>query len=152
MASLILRGPRKMECAIGLVSAASQSDFSVDSLDPKVPLLHSKSAHPERSVPPLLDGEKNDVVLLTNKFPRWHDNLQCWCLNFNGRVTLASVKNFQLIACTGRNSTVAYGSKVILQFGKVEKDAFTMDYQYPLSAFQAFAICLSSFDTKIGCN
>jgi hypothetical protein len=24
-----------------------------------------------------------------------------------------------------------------------------MDYRYPISAFQAFAICVSSFDTKI---
>jgi hypothetical protein len=27
-----------------------------------------------------------------------------------------------------------------------------MDYGYPLSAFQAFAICLSSFDTKLACE
>jgi hypothetical protein len=27
-----------------------------------------------------------------------------------------------------------------------------MDYRYPISAFQAFAICLSSFDTKIACE
>ncbi|KAG8085709.1 hypothetical protein GUJ93_ZPchr0010g9250 [Zizania palustris] len=42
--------------------------------------------------------------------------------------------------------------KIILQFGKVAKDMFTMDYRYPLSAFQAFAICLSSFDTKLTCD
>jgi hypothetical protein len=42
--------------------------------------------------------------------------------------------------------------KVILQFGKVGKDMFTMDYRYPLSAFQAFAICLTSFDTKLACE
>jgi len=42
--------------------------------------------------------------------------------------------------------------KVILQFGKIGKDLFTMDYRYPISAFQAFAICLSSFDTKIACE
>nr|KAJ0185873.1 hypothetical protein LSAT_V11C900503380 [Lactuca sativa] len=42
--------------------------------------------------------------------------------------------------------------KVILQFGKVGKDMFTMDYRYPLSAFQAFAICLSNFDTKLACE
>ena len=42
--------------------------------------------------------------------------------------------------------------KIILQFGKVGKDMFTMDYRYPLSAFQAFAICLSSFDTKLACE
>ncbi|KAI3465884.1 hypothetical protein Pfo_022547 [Paulownia fortunei] len=42
--------------------------------------------------------------------------------------------------------------KIILQFGKVGKDMFTMDYRYPLSAFQAFAICLSRFDTKLACG
>ncbi|CAD6261597.1 unnamed protein product [Miscanthus lutarioriparius] len=41
---------------------------------------------------------------------------------------------------------------VILQFGKVGRDMFTMDYRYPLSAFQAFAICLTSFDTKLACE
>ncbi|CAA2956386.1 Hypothetical predicted protein [Olea europaea subsp. europaea] len=41
---------------------------------------------------------------------------------------------------------------VILQFGKVGKDVFTMDYQYPISTFQAFAICLSSFDTSAACE
>ena len=32
---------------------------------------------------------------------------------------------------------------------KVGKDCFNMDYQYPLSMLQAFAICLSRFDAKI---
>jgi hypothetical protein len=41
---------------------------------------------------------------------------------------------------------------VILQFGKVAKDMFTMDFRYPLSAFQAFALSLSSFDTKLACE
>lgn len=88
------------------------------------------------------------LLMLKNKAPRWHEQLQCWCLNFNGRVTVASVKNFQLVACSGEEN----GEDVIVQFGKVGKDAFTMDYQYPISAFQAFAICLSSFDTKIACE
>ncbi|ONK59497.1 uncharacterized protein A4U43_C08F7040 [Asparagus officinalis] len=42
--------------------------------------------------------EKNHLnllsVVLRNKAPRWHEHLQCWCLNFHGRVTVASVKNF----------------------------------------------------------
>lgn len=41
---------------------------------------------------------------------------------------------------------------VLLQFGRVGKDVFTMDYQYPLSPLQAFAVCLSSFDYKIACE
>ena len=41
--------------------------------------------------PPLLPG-----VGLKNKAPHWNDGLRCWCLNFRGRVRLASVKNFQV--------------------------------------------------------
>ena len=41
---------------------------------------------------------------------------------------------------------------VIMQFGRVAKDAFTMDYQWPLCGLQAFGIALSSFDYKIACE
>ncbi|XP_054787286.1 tubby-like F-box protein 8 [Prosopis cineraria] len=110
------------------------------------------------------EGESGEVkerpLILKNKAPRWHEQLQCWCLNFRGRVTVASVKNFQLIAAVhpaaGAPMPAQRGpadhDKVILQFGKVGKDLFTMDYRYPLSAFQAFAICLTSFDTKLACE
>ncbi|KAK6132430.1 hypothetical protein DH2020_033827 [Rehmannia glutinosa] len=93
-------------------------------------------------------GKDNRPLVLKNKPPRWHEQLQCWCLNFRGRVTVASVKNFQLIAAN--QPTAGAGApapsqqnpsdhdKIILQFGKVGKDMFTMDYRYPLSAFQAF--------------
>ncbi|WJX21969.1 Tubby-like F-box protein 8 [Trifolium repens] len=106
------------------------------------------------------DDSKMRPLVLKNKPPRWHEQLQCWCLNFRGRVTVASVKNFQLIASTQPPAGAPTPSqpappehdKIILQFGKVGKDMFTMDYRYPLSAFQAFAICLSSFDTKLACE
>lgn len=107
------------------------------------------------------NGEnKEPPLVLRNKAPRWHEQLQCWCLNFRGRVTVASVKNFQLIAAnqpaagapTPSQPTQSDHDKIILQFGKVAKDMFTMDYRYPLSAFQAFAVCLSSFDTKLACE
>jgi hypothetical protein len=64
------------------------------------------------------------------------------------------VKNFLLVAAAEpyQYVSVAEQDKVILQFGKIGKDIFTMDYRYPLSAFQAFAICLSSFDTKPACE
>ncbi|MBO8631185.1 hypothetical protein INO08_15880, partial [Staphylococcus aureus] len=70
--------------------------------------------------------------------------------------------NFQLIAASGEPTdkagagTSQAGSsehdKIILQFGRIGKDLFTMDYRYPLSAFQAFGICLSSFDSKLPCE
>lgn len=109
------------------------------------------------------EGKERPLVL-KNKAPRWHEQLQCWCLNFRGRVTVASVKNFQLIAATtppapgapapaqASQPSQSDHDKIILQFGKVGKDMFTMDYRYPLSAFQAFAISLTSFDTKLACE
>ena len=41
---------------------------------------------------------------------------------------------------------------VVLQFGKIHEDIFTMDFQWPFSALQAFAVCLSSFDSKLACE
>jgi hypothetical protein len=105
-------------------------------------------------LPPILRQGSVEPLVLKNKAPRWHEQLQCWCLNFKGRVTVASVKNFQLVAAVdpSHNVSAEEQEKVILQFGKIGKDIFTMDYRYPLSAFQAFAICLSSFDTKPACE
>ncbi|KAJ9672676.1 hypothetical protein PVL29_026051 [Vitis rotundifolia] len=74
--------------------------------------------------------------MLKIKAPRWHEQLQCCCLNFHGRVTIASVKIFQLVASSEDGSAGQQHEKIILQFGKVGKVLFTMDYRYPISAFQ----------------
>lgn len=37
------------------------------------------------------------VIELHNKTPVWNDDTQSYVLNFHGRVTQASVKNFQII-------------------------------------------------------
>ncbi|KAL8530820.1 hypothetical protein ACS0TY_007743 [Phlomoides rotata] len=146
------RGPRRMLCIMDSIPvsaikpggvAPTQTELVPGNLDsvPSLRFFRSKSA--------LTDGFNSEMLVLKNKSPRWHEQLQCWCLNFNGRVTVASVKNFQLVASLENGQEE---EKVILQFGKMGKDTFTMDYQYPISAFQAFAICLSSFDTKIACE
>ncbi|RZC44188.1 hypothetical protein C5167_037136 [Papaver somniferum] len=177
------RGPRRMQCTMHSIPAASldiggtvpgqpellsrpleDSFRSVSfskSVDSSIEFSSSRFSDINGSRGEIEEGKERSLVL-RNKSPRWHEQLQCWCLNFRGRVTVASVKNFQLIAAP---VPVAAGAptpsqpvpqpdhdKVILQFGKVGKDMFTMDYRYPLSAFQAFAICLSSFDTKLACE
>jgi hypothetical protein len=50
-------------------------------------------------------------------------------LDFRGRVTQPSVKNFQLVHESDENY-------IIMQFGRVAEHEFTMDYQYPMSALQ----------------
>lgn len=100
------------------------------------------------------DTSETETIMLRNNAPRWHDHLQCWCLNFHGRVTVASVKNFQLAVEADPNQPKPLVDKeiAVLQFGKIGDDLFTMDYRQPLSAFQAFAICLTSFGTKLACE
>ena len=41
---------------------------------------------------------------------------------------------------------------IVMQFGRVAEDVFTMDFNYPMCAVQAFGIALSSFDSKLACE
>lgn len=66
---------------------------------------------------------------MINKPPRWNDQVGAYVLNFNGRVTMASVKNFQLIH-------PEEPERVVLQFGRVAKDKFTMDFMWPMTPTQ----------------
>ncbi|XP_058530436.1 tubby-related protein 2 [Ochotona princeps] len=90
-------------------------------------------------------GAKQGLVLLQNKSPSWSDESGAYVLNFHGRVTRASVKNFQMVRPDDPNC-------LVLQFGRVAPDTFTMDFRFPLCPLQAFAICLSSFDGKLACE
>ncbi|XP_061983968.1 tubby-like F-box protein 7 isoform X2 [Populus nigra] len=129
------RGPRRMVCSL------------------KCPVLQetTNDKNLDNSKMNGLESASSGCTVLQNKAPRWHEHLQCWCLNFHGRVTVASVKNFQLVATMDQSQPGGRGDEdtVLLQFGKVGDDTFTMDYRLPLSAFQAFAICLTSFGTKL---
>lgn len=87
----------------------------------------------------------DNLIELHNKTPVWNDETQSYVLNFHGRVTHASVKNFQIV----HDSDPDY---IVMQFGRVDADVFSMDYRYPLCAVQAFAIALSSFDGKLACE
>ncbi|KAL5052904.1 hypothetical protein RYX36_033586 [Vicia faba] len=84
-------------------------------------------------MPPVQSQGPINSLVLKNESPRWHEQLQCWFLNFKGRVTVASVKNFQLVAAVepSHNVSAAEQEKVILQFGKIGKDIFTTDYRDP---------------------
>ncbi|XP_045927690.1 tubby-related protein 3 isoform X2 [Micropterus dolomieu] len=87
----------------------------------------------------------DNLIELHNKAPVWNDDTQSYVLNFHGRVTQASVKNFQIV----HDNDPDY---IVMQFGRVAEDIFTLDYNYPMCALQAFAIGLSSFDSKLACE
>ncbi|CAL5227271.1 g10202 [Coccomyxa viridis] len=130
------KGPRKMTAIVPAIDTESGR-----------PVAPSPSIHADNSI---MDRHKRghgqqDTVVMRNKPPKWNEQLSAYCLNFKGRVTQASVKNFQLIS-------EADPEAVLLQFGKVGDDTFSMDYQWPLSAVQAFGIALTSFDSKLACE
>ena len=126
------RGPRKMQVAVPRVDEEGR-------------VAARPAAAQEDILVRMRDRNMRDLQFLINKPPRWNEQIGAYVLNFNGRVTMASVKNFQLVDPDEQNA-------VVLQFGRVAKDEFTMDMQWPLSPLQAFGITLSSFDSKIACD
>lgn len=127
------KGPRKMTVII-----------------PGMTLDHQRvQIYPQDESEGLIESWKakkmDNLIELHNKTPVWNDDTQSYVLNFHGRVTQASVKNFQIV----HDSDTDY---VVMQFGRVAEDVFTMDYRYPMCALQAFAIALSSFDSKLACE
>uniref|UniRef100_A0A5F9D6E1 Tubby-like protein n=1 Tax=Oryctolagus cuniculus TaxID=9986 RepID=A0A5F9D6E1_RABIT len=127
------RGPRRMTVIIPGMSADNE----------RVPI------RPRNASDGLLVRWQNktleSLIELHNKPPIWNEDSGSYTLNFQGRVTQASVKNFQIVHADDPDY-------IVLQFGRVAEDAFTLDYRYPLCALQAFAIALSSFDGKLACE
>ncbi|XP_037055447.1 tubby-related protein 1 [Peromyscus leucopus] len=127
------RGPRRMTVIIPGMNADNE----------RVPI------RPRNSSDGLLVRWQNktleSLIELHNKPPIWNEDSGSYTLNFQGRVTQASVKNFQIVHADDPDY-------IVLQFGRVAEDAFTLDYRYPLCALQAFAIALSSFDGKLACE
>ena len=127
-------GPRKMRVVVPDVDEEGGSSKIVRPINRQ-----------DRLVTRLSTGDMKDLMRFSNREPVFREDLGAYCLDFGGRVSMASVKNFQLIS----SEDPSMGN--ILQFGRVADDMFTMDFQWPLSPFQAFSICLSSCDTKLAC-
>ncbi|CAN0140826.1 unnamed protein product [Ectocarpus sp. 12 AP-2014] len=120
-------GPRKMRVVLGNMHG-NNADVEAESS-----LLH-------RMLRGSLDSLEEPCLI--NRNPRWNAKVQAFVLNFHGRVTQASVKNFQLVV----QGDVT--EQITLQFGRTHTNEFTMDFCHPLSPLQALAITLTSFDCK----
>uniref|UniRef100_A0A8C9JVB7 TUB like protein 2 n=1 Tax=Panthera tigris altaica TaxID=74533 RepID=A0A8C9JVB7_PANTA len=121
------RGPRKMTVIIPGIDDQNQR------------LRVQPQNEQESLLCRLQRGASQGLVLLQNKAPWWSYRSGAYVLNFHGRVTQASVKNFQIVHPDDPDA-------LVLQFGRVAPDTFIMDFCFPLCPLQAFAICLSSFD------
>ncbi|XP_077428817.1 tubby-related protein 1-like isoform X3 [Vanacampus margaritifer] len=128
-----MKGPRRMSVIIP----------GMDKDNERVPL------RPRNDYDGLLIRHQNrrmeNLIELHNKTPVWNEETASHVLNFNGRVTQASIKNFQIV----HSKDLDY---IVMQFGRIADDIFTLDFKYPMCAVQAFAMALSSFDGKIACE
>ncbi|KAG5863064.1 Tubby-related protein 4, partial [Gonioctena quinquepunctata] len=77
--------------------------------------------------------------VMHNKAPMWNENNQVYQLDFGGRVTQESAKNFQ----------IEFRGKQVMQFGRIDGNAYTLDFQYPFSALQAFAVALANVTQRL---
>ncbi|XP_055944594.1 tubby-related protein 4-like isoform X1 [Argiope bruennichi] len=77
--------------------------------------------------------------VLHNKAPLWNDISQVYQLDFGGRVTQESAKNFQ----------IEFHGRQVMQFGRIDGNAYTLDFQYPFCALQAFAVALANVTQRL---
>ncbi|XP_061651625.1 tubby-related protein 4 isoform X1 [Phyllopteryx taeniolatus] len=84
-------------------------------------------------------GSQGFVYVMANKQPLWNEATQVYQLDFGGRVTQESAKNFQ-IELDGRQ---------VMQFGRIDGNAYILDFQYPFSAVQAFAVALANVTQRL---
>jgi tubby-related protein 1 len=109
---------------------------------------NEKNSEPLKEKETIIDqyksGNSSNLIELKNTEPIYDEESEAHILNFYGnRVKEPSQKNFQLITSNedGQNN-------VAMQFGRIDENNFALDYRYPLTAIQAFAIALSAFHSR----
>lgn len=109
---------------------------------------------PSISQPAVLRRE----FVMHNKAPMWNENSQVYQLDFGGRVTQESAKNFQIefrgqqvsaICIIPDIIIVSVFSLQVMQFGRIDGNAYTLDFQYPFSALQAFSVALANVTQRL---
>jgi len=89
---------------------------------------------------PVCKGSKLDeeCLELTSRKPKYNPRHKTLNLDFYGRCTMASTRNFQL-EIAGKE-----GGKHRLLFGKVGENQFVLDFNKPLGMIQAFAAAVTT--------
>ncbi|KNE63920.1 hypothetical protein AMAG_08979 [Allomyces macrogynus ATCC 38327] len=155
------KGPRKMTILLPTMTKSGERERIIPTQesetllgrmktgnDPKLLVLHTRHRNGTKGKGRALHGRNRQaprLLVLHNKAPQWNEDTHSYVLNFNGRVTVASVKNFQIV----HDNDIGY---IIMQFGRTEDGTFAMDCQYPVSPLQCLGMCLTSFDAKLACE
>ncbi|KAF8067363.1 LIMR family protein [Scenedesmus sp. PABB004] len=127
--------PRCMTAALPVPESRAWSGGAAPTGGPLDDLSACLEAARARELPPAYE---RDLVML-HTMPTHFDALkQVHYLDFKGRVTRTSLKNFQLVGWD--HNANALGSDLVLLFGKRGHGEYAADFSYPVSALQAFAL------------
>lgn len=129
--------PKPDGCDSGIESDLSSESASDDD-DVFEDFSGSVSPLPEQTMRKLssrrLSSAPDPAIILNSKTPTWNEQHMIYQLDFGGRVTTKSAKNFQL----------ELNEKQVLQFGRIENGSFILDFQAPFSPIQAFSVALAN--------
>lgn len=85
------------------------------------------------------ENNNSAFYVMQNRPPLWNEQSQVYQLDFGGRVTLESAKNFQ----------IEFKGKQVIQFGRIENNCYTLDFEWPFSPLQAFAVALANITQRL---
>ncbi|CAF0999897.1 unnamed protein product [Rotaria sordida] len=94
---------------------------------------------PSSDVDQLDNQNDTSFYVMQNRPPLWNEQSQVYQLDFGGRVTLESAKNFQ----------IEFKGKQVIQFGRIENNCYTLDFEWPFSPLQAFAVALANITQRL---
>jgi len=83
------------------------------------------------------DVDVGATMQLGSKRPVWNEKLQSLTMDFGGRCSKASQRNFQLGPMGNEDDSLMF-------FGKIARNTFNLDYAKPLGALHAFAVAIST--------
>lgn len=83
---------------------------------------------------------RSKMMLLHTRKPIFHEQIRGFVLNFSGRVSMPSIKNF-ILEDVNTN-------KEVLMFGKIDKDNFRLQISSPLNCFIGTAVALIQFEGR----
>ncbi|CAF2467091.1 unnamed protein product [Rotaria sp. Silwood2] len=99
----------------------------------------SPSSDLEQLINPADNQNDPSFYVMQNRPPLWNEQSQVYQLDFGGRVTLESAKNFQ----------IEFKGKQVIQFGRIENNCYTLDFEWPFSPLQAFAVALANITQRL---
>lgn len=123
---------------VGTIKQASTKSKEVDEVEePLADSISLTEKIPTTLIDKKCEPDKNQFVL-QNKPPIWNETNQVYQLDFGGRVTQESAKNFQ----------IEFGGKQVMQFGRIDPNGYTLDFEWPFTAVQAFCIALANITQR----